>query len=92
MGHLKGVSLNIITEKNLSKTIIFTFIIIMTSMIVAISYFYVHNTYDDFEIEMDKFVNEYYSEKKKTLKKEINTVIDILNYNIAKSNLDDEQL
>ena len=92
MGHLKGVSLNIITEKNLSKTIIFTFIIIMTSMIVAISYFYVHNTYDDFEAEMDKFVNEYYSEKKKTLKKEINTVIDILNYNIAKSNLDDEQL
>ena len=92
MGHLKGVSLNIITEKNLSKTIIFTFIIIMTSMIVAISYFYVHNTYNDFEAEMDKFVNEYYSEKKKTLKKEINTVIDILNYNIAKSNLDDEQL
>ena len=84
--------MNIITEKNLSKTIIFTFIIIMTSMIVAISYFYVHNTYDDFEVEMDKFVNEYYSEKKKTLKKEINTVIDILNYNIAKSNLDDEQL
>ena len=92
MGHLKGVSLNIITEKNLSKTIIFTFIIIMTSMIVAISYFYVHNTYNDFEVEMDKFVNEYYSDKKKTLKKEINTVIDILNYNIAKSNLDDEQL
>ncbi len=92
MGHLKGLSLNIITEKNLSKTIIFTFIIIMTSMIVAISYFYVHNTYDDFEVEMDKFVNEYYADKKKTLKKEINTVIDILNYNIAKSNLDDEQL
>ena len=92
MGHLKGLSLNIITEKNLSKTIIFTFIIIMTSMIVAISYFYVHNTYNDFEVEMDKFVNEYYSDKKKTLKKEINTVIDILNYNIAKSNLDDEQL
>lgn len=92
MGHLKGLTLNLITEKNLSKTIILTFIIIMTSMIFAISYFYVHNTYDDFEVEMEKFVNEYYSDKKKTLKKEINTVIDILNYNIAKSNLDDEQL
>ena len=64
----------------------------MTSMIFAISYFYVKNTYDNFEQEMDKFVNEYYLDKKKTLKKEINTVIDILNYNIAKSNLDDEQL
>ena len=84
--------MNLITEKNLSKTIIFTFIIIMTSMIFAISYFYVKNTYDHFEQEMDKFVNEYYLDKKKTLKKEINTVIDILNYNIAKSNLDDEQL
>jgi two-component system, NtrC family, C4-dicarboxylate transport sensor histidine kinase DctB len=63
----------------------------MSSMIFAISYFYVNNTYDNFEIEMDKFVREYYSDKKKTLKKEINTVIDILNYNIAKSNQDDNE-
>jgi two-component system, NtrC family, C4-dicarboxylate transport sensor histidine kinase DctB len=64
----------------------------MTSMIFAISYFYVNNTYDNFEVEMEKFVNEYYSDRKKTLKKEINTVIDILNYNVAKSNLDDDKL
>ena len=83
--------MSLVTEKNLSKIIIFTFIIIMTSMIFAISYFYVSNTYDNFELEMDKFVKEYYSDKKKTLKKEINTVIDILNYNIAKSNLNDEE-
>lgn len=61
-------------------------------MIFAISYFYVKNTYADFEIEMDKFVQEYYLNKKKTLKKEITTVFDILNYNINKSNLNDEQL
>ena len=64
----------------------------MSSMIFAISYFYVKNTYADFEIEMDKFVQEYYLNKKKTLKKEITTVFDILNYNINKSNLNDEQL
>ena len=64
----------------------------MSSMIFAISYFYVNNTYDDFEIEMDKFVQEYYLNKKKTLKKEINTVLDILNYNVKKSNLNDEEL
>ena len=79
-------------EKKLSKVIIFTFIIIMSSMIFAISYFYVYNTYDDFEVEMDKFVQEYYLNKKKTLKKDITTVFDILNYNINKSNLNDEQL
>ena len=64
----------------------------MSSMIFAISYFYVKNTYDDFEIQMDKFVQEYYKDKKKTLKKEIDTVFDILNYNIAKENIDDIEL
>lgn len=64
----------------------------MSSMVAAISYFYVSNTYDDFELEMQKFESEYYEDKKKTLKKEINTIIDILNYNIAKSNLSDEEL
>jgi signal transduction histidine kinase len=78
-------------EKNLSKIIIFTFIVIMSSMIFAISYFYVNNTYDNFEIEMNKFVQEYYLTKKKTLKKEINTVLEILNYNVRKSNLNDEE-
>jgi len=83
--------LGIVTEKNLSKIIIFTFIIIMSTMVLAMSYFYVKNTYDDFEIEMEKFQEEYYSEKKQTLKKEINTIIDILNYNIVKSDLDEEE-
>ena len=63
----------------------------MSSMIFAISYFYVNNTYDNFELEMNKFVQEYYLTKKKTLKKEINTVLEILNYNIKKSNLNDEE-
>ncbi len=63
----------------------------MSSMIFAISYFYVNNTYDNFEMEMNKFVQEYYLTKKKTLKKEINTVLEILNYNIKKSNLNDEE-
>ena len=84
--------MGLITENKLSKTIIYTFIIIMSSMIFAISYFYVKNTYDNFEMEMEKFVEEYYLDKKKTLKKEVGTVIDILNYNIAKSNLADEEL
>ena len=60
-------------------------------MVFAMSYFYVKNTYNDFDLEMEKFINEYYSDKKKTLKKEINTILDILNYNIVKSNLDDEE-
>ena len=79
-------------EKNLSKVIILTFIVIMSSMIFAISYFYMNNTYDSFDSEMDKFVQEYYSIKKKTLKKEINTVLDILDYNASKSQLSNEHL
>ncbi|MDN5106297.1 cache domain-containing protein [Aliarcobacter butzleri] len=83
--------MNLTMENNLSKSIIFTFIVIMSSMIFAISYFYVNNTYDDFEIQMNKFVEEYYLNKKITLKKEINTIFDILNYNTNKSNLSDEE-
>ncbi|QKF58547.1 cache domain-containing protein [Aliarcobacter lanthieri] len=84
--------MNYSIENNLSKIIISTSIIIMSAMIFAISYFYVQNTYDDFEHDMDKFVKDYYDEEKKGLKKEVNTVIDILNYNIAKSNVNDEIL
>jgi len=64
----------------------------MSAMIFAISYFYVQNTYDDFEKDMQEFAKSYYDEEKKSLKKELNTIIDILNHNIAKSNLSNEKL
>lgn len=73
-----------ITEKNISKIIIYVFIIIMTSMIFMISYFYVKNTYEDFDLQMEKFVYDYYDNQKKSFKREIDTVIDVLNYNLAK--------
>jgi len=62
--------------------IIYIFIIIMSSMIFMISYFYINSTYKDFDVQMEKFVKEYYKDKRKTLKKEIDTIFDILNYNI----------
>ena len=61
-------------------------------MIFMISYFYVKNTYEDFELQMEKFVNEYYQNQKETLKKQINTVVDILNYNQTKTNQTQEQI
>ena len=85
--------MRLLTENNLSRSIILTFIIIMTFMICAISYFYVNNTYDDFDAQMDKFEKDYYTDKKKTLRKEINTLIDILNYMASKSkNKSEEEL
>lgn len=60
----------------------------MSSMIFMITYFYVKNTYEDFESEMKIFKKEYYEIKKKTLKKEVDTVLDILNYNVIKSDID----
>ena len=76
--------MGLVIEKNLSKIIIFTFIVIMSTMVFAMSYFYVKNTYDNFEVEMNKFEQEYYLNKKKFLKNEINTILEILNYNIKK--------
>ncbi len=66
--------------------------IIMSSMIFMISYFYVKNTYEDFDLQMDNFVKEYYQGQKRILKKEINTVIDILNYNQTKTNQSQEEI
>lgn len=81
-----------VTEKNISRIIIYIFIVIMTTMITLISYFYVKNTYADFDVELNKFVNDYYSHQKALLKKEINVVIDIINYNATKSGSTEEEL
>ena len=83
--------MKLITEKNLSKIIIYIFIIIMSSMIFMITYFYVKNTYENFEAEMKIFKAEYYEIKKATLKKEVDTVLDIFNYNITKDYIDNQE-
>lgn len=64
----------------------------MTSMILMISYFYVKNTYEDFDNQMNQFVQEQYQIQKQNLKKEINTVIDIIKYNSTKSGEDETEL
>jgi len=79
------IELKFITEKNLSKIIIYIFIIIMTSMIMMISYFYVKNTYEEFDNEMDKYIQEHYKNQKVALKKEIDMIIDIIKYNSTKN-------
>ena len=83
--------MNLITEKNLPKMIIYIFTIIVSSMIFMISYFYIDNTYKDFDVQMEKFVKEYYKDKRKTLKKEIDTIFDILNYNIISKDVKNKE-
>lgn len=61
-------------------------------MTFFISYFYVKNTYDNFDLEMEKFVEEYYDTQKKYLKKEIDTVVDILKYNSTNDAVSEEDL
>jgi len=58
----------------------------MSSMIFMITYFYVKNTYESFDLEMENLKKEYYEIKKRTLKKKIDTIFDILNYNTATTN------
>ena len=83
--------MNLITEKNLPKMIIYIFTIIMSSMILMISYFYIDNTYKNYDVQMEKFVKEYYNNKRKTLKKEIDTIFDILNYNIISKDINNQE-
>ena len=64
----------------------------MTSMILSISYFYVKKTYKDFDEQMQEYVQDHYESQKQRLKKEINTVIDIIKYNSTKSEEDESEL
>ncbi len=84
--------MQLVTEKNISRIIIFIFIVIMTTMISFISYFYVKNTYSDFDLELNKFVNDYYSHQKALLKKQIDVVTDIIKYNATKEGISEEEL
>ncbi len=64
----------------------------MTTMILMISYFYVKNTYEDFDLQMKKFVREHYDNQKTLLKKEINTILDVIKYNSTKSTETEREL
>lgn len=77
--------MRIITEQNVSKFIIYVFIIIMSLMIASISYYYVKNTYEDFDRDMEQLVNDYYTTQKQIIKKEVDVVIDIINYKALSS-------
>ncbi|WP_228126540.1 cache domain-containing protein [Candidatus Marinarcus aquaticus] len=54
-------------------------------MIASISYYYVKNTYGDFDRDMKQLVNDYYTTQKQIIKKEVDVVIDIINYKALSS-------
>ncbi len=84
--------MNIISERNLSKVTIYAFIIIMFSLVMMISYFYVINTNKDFETQMKKFRQEYYEAQRNILKKQVHTIIDIIEYDLTKKNIKENEL
>lgn len=83
--------MKIITEKNVSKFIIYLFIIIMSLMVAFISYYYVKNTYDDFNKDMEQFVQDYYNTQKQNIKKEVEVVLDIIKYQALIATPENEQ-
>ena len=83
--------MNFVNEKNLPKIIIYVFMIIMSSMIFMISYFYVNNAYESFEKEMQNFKAQYNNQQKINLKREVNTIIDVMKYNLIKEDADIEE-
>ncbi|MDD3026374.1 MAG: hypothetical protein PHY49_07370 [Aliarcobacter skirrowii] len=61
-------------EKNLLKTIILSFIATISALVFAISAFYVKNTQDNFELDMQKYVNVYYNDVKDILKSHLQII------------------
>jgi len=76
--------MSFINEKNIPKTIIYSFLIIMSLMVFMISFFYVKNTYTNFEDSMQEFIKEYNEQQQIKLKSEVNNIIDIIKYNLIK--------
>jgi len=83
--------MKLISEENISRSIIYVFIIIMSLMIFSISYIYVKKTYYEFDEEMKTFVAQYYDKQKELIKKEVAILIDVIKYNETKSD-DEEEL
>ena len=82
--------MKLINEKNISKSIIYVFIIIMSLMIFSISYIYVKKTSSEFDDKMKDFVENYYDKEKEVLKKEVSILFDILKYNETKYDNNEE--
>jgi C4-dicarboxylate-specific signal transduction histidine kinase len=59
-------------------------------MVASISYYYVQNSYDDFDKDMKNFVSEYYNTQKEAIKKEVEIVLDIIKYNAIISTSENE--
>ncbi|MDX9795884.1 MAG: cache domain-containing protein [Arcobacteraceae bacterium] len=83
--------MKIITEKNVAKFIIYLFIIIMSLMVISISYYYVKNAYDDFQKDSEQFVQDYYNTQKQNIKKEVEVVLDIIKYQALIATPENEQ-
>ena len=81
--------MRLINEENISRSIIYVFIVIMSLMVFSISYIYVKKTSSEFDTEMKVFVEHYYDTQKELLKKEVGIIFDILKYNESK--IDDEE-
>jgi len=78
-------------EENISKSIIYIFIIIMSIMIIIISTIYVKNRYSQFNLEIESFITQHKNQQKELLRKEINIVIDILKYNESRIKEEEDQ-
>jgi len=83
--------MRLINEENISRSIIYVFIVIMSLMVFSISYIYVKKTSSEFDNEMKIFVEHYYDTQKELLKKEVGIIFDILKYNESKFDKEKEQ-
>ena len=82
--------MKLINEKNISRGIIYVFIVIMSLMIFSMSYIYIKKTYYEFDEDMKIFVKEYYNKQKELIKKKVDVVVDVLEYNNKKSDNEEE--
>ena len=67
-------------QKNIAKTIVFTTIVIILSNSLLISFFYLQNTYNEYELQLERIKVQQINLQKTMIKQQINDIVQTIDY------------
>lgn len=72
--------MQLLGQKNIAKTIVFTTVIIILSNSLLISFFYLNNTYNEYELQIERIKAQQINLQKVSIKQQINDIVQTIDY------------
>ncbi len=72
--------MHLFEHKNIAKTIVFTTIAIILSNSLLISFFYLHNTYNEYQNQLERIKDQQINNQKIAIKQQINDIVQTIDY------------